>query len=77
MAINKKMYYVKHIVNPDSTESATRTILKNIKDKIYVYIPFKPVHFIYEDEAIRKICGVCSLNEVSNTLAIVPELSLI
>lgn len=49
------MYYVKHIVNPDSTYSGTRTTLETMKDKIYMYIPFKPSHFIYEQEAIRKI----------------------
>lgn len=77
MTKNSKMYYVKHIVKPDADKAETRTTLKTITDNLYIYIPFKPVHFVYDNADIRKICGVSLLSEVSNTLAIAPELSLI
>jgi hypothetical protein len=77
MSTNKKMYYVKHRVHPDSSDATTRGVLKGIKEKVYVYIPFKVNHFIFDDDAIRKECGVFVLKEIKNPLSIVPELTLI
>jgi hypothetical protein len=77
MVSNKTLYYVKHQVNPDSENSTARNVLKTIKDKMYIYIPFKVNHYIYNDDKLRKECGVFLLKEINNPLSIVPEIVLL
>jgi hypothetical protein len=74
---NKKIYYVKHEVKPDASDSSTRTILKNIKEKLYIYIPFRVNHFIFDNTTIRKMCGVFLIKEIYNPLAIVSDMTLV
>lgn len=77
MTTSKKTYYVKHQVYPDSSDTATKTILKNIKQKLYVYIPFRVNHFIFDNTKIRKDCGVFLITEIQNPLSILSEMSLV
>lgn len=77
MAKNTKLYYVKHQVHPDSSDTATKTILKGLKTNIYVYIPFKVTHFIYDNETIRNTCGVFLITDIENPLSIVSEMTLV
>lgn len=52
--MNRKQFYVKHQVHPDGADVATRTILKRIQSKLYIYIPFTVTHYIFDNDTIRK-----------------------
>lgn len=75
--MNKQMYYVKHQVYPDASDAATKGVLQNIKQKLYVYIPFRVNHYIFDSDLIRKECGVFVIKEIKNPLSIVSELTLV
>lgn len=77
MTRNKNIYYVKHQVYPDFEDLVTKNILKNIKKAVYVYIPFRVSHFIYDNQSIRKACGVFLITDIENPLSIVSEMTLV
>lgn len=75
---NKKNYYVKHQVHPDAGDVAGKTALKAISgSRLYVYIPFRVNHFIYENNTLRKDCGVFLMKDIDNPLSIVSEMTLV
>lgn len=76
MVTNKTAYYVRHPIHPDTSNPATRTLLKTT-DKYYVYIPFRVNHYIFDMDSVRKECGVFLLKDIKNPLSIAPELTLV
>lgn len=75
--MNRKQFYVKHQVHPDGGDITAKGILKTIKSKLYIYIPFKVSHYIFDNNNIRKECGVFVIKEIANPLSIVSELTLL
>lgn len=73
-----KQYFVKHLVNPitDDVAITTNLALKNTKDKLFIFIPFRVNHFMFDSSTLRKICGVFQFNEIKSPTAISSELTL-
>lgn len=47
--MQRNQFYVKHQVHPDGGDITSKGILKTIKSKLYIYIPFKVSHFIFDN----------------------------
>jgi hypothetical protein len=73
-----KQYFVKHLVNPisDDTTINNNLNLKPTKDKLFIFIPFKVNHNMFDSSELRKICGVFQFKEINSPTAIASELTL-